>query len=461
MRWPHANVPLGLATYFTSALRGSLWMVVDAFVLLLPDGFGTNTNVGIMEGAAGIVNLFAAAAGGVFVDRHSRVSVLRTSTALSVCITALMAFAILYMAERSSTRDLYLTLVASSVLSGINRGVFLVAFEAIFGDSTPSGAARVRYYVWKQACATLGLCVGPLVAVLCFALTRDSWTPPELKVVILVCAGTGLLQGGLQLFFREIPRAPIASAATSLLRQQDGLAVTAEYDEQQRRQQQTSSTQSPLPINEADVAPFVDPRSRYVAPLLSVSSFFLGCGSGVAYKFIPLFCLKTLALSPIATHAIIAGMQLAATAIGLVTGKLARSRLGPIGVVVLFMSTSIGALAVVCFSGDLELPLWAVVAAMLVRGAFANACGGLTGSVLNDHITAENRGKWSIIGQLSRCTWSGSAFAGGVLVDRFSYRRAFLMPLGCHLLATVALLPLLAIVKPNRTPPSQAAKPAG
>ena len=60
------NIPLGLATYFLSALRGSLWLVVDAYVLLLPE-FGSNTNVGIMEGAAGIVNIFAAGFGGVVV----------------------------------------------------------------------------------------------------------------------------------------------------------------------------------------------------------------------------------------------------------------------------------------------------------------------------------------------------------------------------------------------------------
>ena len=142
------NIPLGLATYFLSALRGSLWLVVDAYVLLLPE-FGSNTNVGIMEGAAGIVNIFAAGFGGVVVDKVSRSSVLRVSAALSVVVTGVMAFAVLYLPHHATTKSVYIALVAASVLSGINRGLFLVAFEALFGDSTPSGSARVRYYVWK------------------------------------------------------------------------------------------------------------------------------------------------------------------------------------------------------------------------------------------------------------------------------------------------------------------------
>ena len=50
--WYHTNIPIGLIAFAVSAVRGSLWMVVDAYVLKLPHGFGTNTNVGIMEGVS-------------------------------------------------------------------------------------------------------------------------------------------------------------------------------------------------------------------------------------------------------------------------------------------------------------------------------------------------------------------------------------------------------------------------
>ena len=141
----HINVPLGLATYFVACVRGSLWMVVDAYVLLLPDGFGTNTNVGIMEGAAGLLNIVTAALTGIVVDRISRVCVLRLSAVLSIAVTAVMAVAVLYLPDHATTKVVYLALVSASALTGINRALFLVAVEALFGDSTPQGAARIKY----------------------------------------------------------------------------------------------------------------------------------------------------------------------------------------------------------------------------------------------------------------------------------------------------------------------------
>uniref|UniRef100_A0A7S2BK03 Major facilitator superfamily (MFS) profile domain-containing protein n=1 Tax=Haptolina brevifila TaxID=156173 RepID=A0A7S2BK03_9EUKA len=88
-----------------------------------------------------------------------------------------------------------------------------------------------------------------------------------------------------------------------------------------------------------------------------------------------------------------------------------------------------------------------------------NAIGGMTGAVLNDHVSTANRGKWSIITQLSRSTWSGSALMGGLLVDRIGYRQTLLVPLGCHIAATLVLVPLVRVTKP-KAPTATAAAPA-
>ena len=49
----HSNVWVTLVSNILFATRASLWLVVDAYVLFLPNGFGTNANVGIMEGVQG------------------------------------------------------------------------------------------------------------------------------------------------------------------------------------------------------------------------------------------------------------------------------------------------------------------------------------------------------------------------------------------------------------------------
>ena len=109
---------------------------------------------------------------------------------------------------------------------------------------------------------------------------------------------------------------------------------------------------------------------------------------------------------------------------------------------------------------------------MLLRGTFMNATFGLTGAVLNDHVAKHERGRWNIAQQVRLVTWSGSAFAGGALIDAVGYRPydrhhlphtsvktteafldgyrcAFLVTLGCHTVATLLLLPLIPLVPPK------------
>lgn len=113
----------------------------------------------------------------------------------------------LYLPQHAITHTVFLALGAAGmrILTGFFRGSFFVSFEAIFRDCTPQGEERVRYYVWKQAAGTLGLALGPLVAVLCFALTNDSWAQHEMEIVIVVCAATMLIMAGVQLCFQGVP----------------------------------------------------------------------------------------------------------------------------------------------------------------------------------------------------------------------------------------------------------------
>jgi len=199
------------------------------------------------------------------------------------------------------------------------------------------------------------------------------------------------------------------------------------------------------------------PRKKnwYVAPLIAASNIWSGMGSGIAYKFIPLFALSPppngLDLSPIAINGILAGMQCLATALGLGAQRLSRA-IGPIGAAIAYNTLGITNLALICLSGSeaLALPCWAVVTCILLRGAFMNGVGGLTGAVLNDHIAGKNRGKWSVVTQLGMCTWSGSAVLGGALVDRIGYRHTLFVTLGCHTISTCCLLPIVPVTRPDR-----------
>ncbi|EOD27753.1 hypothetical protein EMIHUDRAFT_204702 [Emiliania huxleyi CCMP1516] len=398
--WPHRNVPLGLLSNFLSTTAGSIGIARDAYVLLLPEGVGTATNVGLMEGMSGVVNLLTSFAAGVATDRCGRSPVLRLAAAACVLQASVTCLAVLYLPSRSGPQTVFVALCAASTLFGAVKGSYFVALEAIFGDSTPQ-ARRTSFYVYKQMSATAGLSVGPLIAVACFALSHDTWTRPELVSVIVAGAAIAVAQGVVCLFFRD-----------------DGCGG-------------------------ARVGGLC--ASRRVAPFLAASSLSLGFGSGIAYKFLPLYCMQSLELTPIATHAIIALMQLTATALNLLIRRLARTT-GPIGAAFLFMLVANAALALVCLSADLPVPTPAIAIAIGVRGAFMNSIGGITGAVLNDHISSEHRGKWATLQSLSKTTWSGSAFIGGALIDAVGYERTFLWPLAFHTLGMCLLLPILRSV---------------
>ena len=93
--WPHRNVPLGLLSNFLSTTAGSIGIARDAYVLLLPEGVGTATNVGLMEGMSGVVNLLTSFAAGIATDRCGRSPVLRLAAAACVLQASVMCLAVL------------------------------------------------------------------------------------------------------------------------------------------------------------------------------------------------------------------------------------------------------------------------------------------------------------------------------------------------------------------------------
>lgn len=108
---------------------------------------------------------------------------------------------------------------------------------------------------------------------------------------------------------------------------------------------------------------------QIAAPLIGLNCVLIGLGSGITYKYIPLFCPKTLKLSlgPIATNAIVSGMQIVAIVLGFIALKIAK-RTGPNLVDVVYILISISALTSVYLAIDLELSTTTIGAAIVARG---------------------------------------------------------------------------------------------
>lgn len=109
----------------------------------------------------------------------------------------------------------------------------------------------------------------------------------------------------------------------------------------------------------------------WVAALVALQDLLTGLGSGMCYKFQPLFLWQEFGLSPIATNAIVASFQIAAALCQLLITRLAQSIGGP-AAAILFRAGGIAGLAVVIFSTSRAQ----VLAALIIRGALMNAIDG-------------------------------------------------------------------------------------
>ena len=134
--WPHRNVPLALVSTLLFQMRMALNLCVDAYVLLLPEPFGSNQFVGIMEGACGWTQISAGLVAGYVADRFGRAIVMRFISLFSVVNTIITAVAVCYVYQHGSTLAVYLCLCAAAIVTGMNTGSYFVSLEAIFGDST-------------------------------------------------------------------------------------------------------------------------------------------------------------------------------------------------------------------------------------------------------------------------------------------------------------------------------------
>lgn len=78
--------------------------------------------------------------------------------------------------------------------------------------------------------------------------------------------------------------------------------------------------------------------------------------------------------------------------------------------------------------------------------AVANATRPLVRSVLMDCVPRQHRGKVNAIDSIRTFSWSGSAAAGGWLIEKYGFQATFLITACIKLLAFLPLFPLLAYV---------------
>ena len=176
-----------------------------------------------------------------------------------------------------------------------------------------------------------------------------------------------------------------------------------------------------------------------------VSDLISALASGMTLRFFPLWLKDRVGLRPSAalvaeclSYLSIAGSS------WLMLGLAAR--VGRVWTIILARCAGVGLLLALAL---LE-PVWRewrlILPLYLVRMGLMNGIAALSQSIMNDHAPKRTRGRWNALDSVKSVGWSGSAVAGGFLVDVYGYRATFMLTAAAALVGTLLKLPLLWIV---------------
>lgn len=414
--WPRGVRLAIMAQYcnqtMTAIVLGALF---DAYLLVL---HGTNVFVGTLESARGLSSLAMAIPLGWAADKWSKPLVLRCNTVVGV-VSALF---LLCGIPTNNVPLIFVGVVASAVHNQCLFGLF----PALLSEMTEAGDSRMKVMSHLQTASSAGLASGPALQLLLMLVTGTThWTTSELHWVL--CSGLVLLVPFVPLVWR-IRTADVALDATQTAADAGAGAAGSEG----------GGGSSPLL---AETPP--QRRQWLVATLVEVSSLITSVGSGMTFKYWPLFFKGDFGFSPSAVCA----MQLAIWASIAAAAQLAPSVARKVGRAPTCMMLHVTGVALLFLISWTAMPAPVTVPLVLLRNAVMNAASPLIQSIVMDMVPRQHRGKWSSIASLRRMTWSGSAFIGGLLSDSHDYRYAFFVTACVHSVAAAPLL-LVAVMRP-------------
>uniref|UniRef100_A0A0G4GWL5 Major facilitator superfamily (MFS) profile domain-containing protein n=1 Tax=Chromera velia CCMP2878 TaxID=1169474 RepID=A0A0G4GWL5_9ALVE len=164
-------------------------------------------------------------------------------------------------------------------------------------------------------------------------------------------------------------------------------------------------------------------------------------GAGMSVKYFGLFFRTEFGLSPLQLCLMhffytlsMASFTWAAQKVSRQLGRAQTSALFAVG----------GIVCMVLLARARYLPV--VLLCYFVRGSLQNAASPLDKSIVMDYVQPRWRGLWQSLQVAPAVIWAASAFLGGRIADRYSYRTTYMFTAGIYCLANLVYCPLLFLV---------------
>jgi len=89
---------------------------------------------------------------------------------------------------------------------------------------------------------------------------------------------------------------------------------------------------------------------------------------------------------------------------------------------------------------------WLMVTIYIIRTGLMNCTYPLQVSIMMDCVPPSSRARWKSLEAIGVLGWSGSAALGGILADKYSYSRTFLVTAGFQFTSCLILSTLIRVV---------------
>lgn len=516
MNW---NVKLALwFTVVSTAARGVwAWVTLSLYLKSLT---GSTFNVGLSEGIQGFIQALTAVVAGIYADKFRRDVGLRIAGAIGLlAIGATVAALIIpdevlvghaignstgsHVSDMARATDIRYAMISTALgLWGMYQGVWNTVMETIFADSIKTGDRsefNTRKFMLLQAASI----VGPIVAVVIFSVTGNTWYHLTLRLVFVV----GVLlcvPGALILFFftddealGEESESHAVSRSASRRTDGSGSGASSTPDAGRSRSRDVSgqldSVASSLAKYESHPTWCGMTASR-IPHIIIASDMISGLASGMTIKFFPLYFAKEVYLRPVSVQTIYIALPFFMIVVSKAGQKLSK-RLGRVTTSILMSyigsAALIGLFAVEFYAqwGCYDCPQqhgttqmqctnntraedgvpecmwtsdhdswtcepidcvlrdkWYVALGLYFFSTFQHCCRPLKKSILMDYTTKKTRGRWNSLDSVTRFGWSGSAVLGGYLIQNYSYGLTFLVTAFAQIVSATMLFALIPLM---------------
>jgi Major Facilitator Superfamily len=408
--YKNPNVILYLVSTFLSMVGYSVWgytLLSNILYMITND----TLKIGYSEGVQGVISGVLAIPFGMVADKLAKTRFgRRLQGRIGVSLRIVVAIALIYIMTEynlknhsaAASNTLYWLIFGALALYGVAVGIGTASLTTLFTNSIRTGN-RSAWMTTRQVVMSVGLCVGPIIAIIIFKIKGDHWTMLDMVIPWNVSLGFTILANIIFLFMHDK-----WCLEDTIMGNCDKVVPEAR---------------------------FMCFTIKHVPVICAIVDCVFGFASGMSVKFFPLFFQQAINYTPTELQILFVygfGFIGVATIMANKVGK----KIGRIQTCMLFPYIGLSMLLVIILGKDVYWDIkWLIGIAYVIRTGLMNAPAALHTSVVDDYVDSDKRGFWNSLEFVYGLGWSGSAILGGLLVQKIGYQLTFVATFGMQFFA--------------------------